>query len=68
MSSGKDTPRKRFQCKFCGVILPAWLPAAKCPNGAMLLAHLSQHHRKDVVNLAFHEFFERRHYIPGEPA
>jgi hypothetical protein len=21
---------------------------------------------KDVVNLAFHEFFERRHYLPGE--
>jgi hypothetical protein len=21
---------------------------------------------KDVVNLAFHEFFERRHYLPQE--
>jgi hypothetical protein len=21
---------------------------------------------KDVVNLAFHEFFERRQYLPGE--
>jgi hypothetical protein len=41
--------RKRFKCKFCGVILPAWLPVAKRPNGAMLLTHLSQNHRAEVA-------------------
>jgi hypothetical protein len=39
------TARKRFKCQFCGVLLPVWLPAAQRPNGAMLLTHLSQHHR-----------------------
>jgi hypothetical protein len=40
---------KRYRCRFCGTILPAWLPAAKRPNGAMLLTHLSQHHRAEVA-------------------
>jgi hypothetical protein len=43
------TPRKRYKCRFCGVILPAWLPAAKAINGAMLLTHLSQNHRAEVA-------------------
>jgi hypothetical protein len=34
----------RFKCKFCGALLPAWLPVAKRPEGAMLLYHLSQRH------------------------
>jgi hypothetical protein len=29
-------------------LLPAWLPAARAPNGALLLGHLSQHHRDQV--------------------
>jgi hypothetical protein len=43
------TARKRFKCRFCGLILPAWLPVAKRPNGAMLLTHLSQHHRAEAA-------------------
>jgi hypothetical protein len=38
------TPRKRYKCKFCGLILNAWLPAFQAPNGALLLGHLTQHH------------------------
>jgi hypothetical protein len=38
------TTRKRFKCKFCGVELPAWLDVFQEPDGAMLLAHLSQRH------------------------
>jgi hypothetical protein len=38
--------RKRYRCRFCGALLPAWLPAARAPNGALLLGHLSQHHRQ----------------------
>jgi hypothetical protein len=28
--------RKRFKCKFCGLLLPTWLPAAKAMNGNLL--------------------------------
>jgi hypothetical protein len=31
-----------------GRVLPGWLPAAKRPNGAMLLAHLGQQHPDQV--------------------
>jgi hypothetical protein len=37
-------PRKRYRCIYCGAKLPAWLPVAKRPEGAMLLYHLGQHH------------------------
>jgi hypothetical protein len=30
-------------------MLPAWLPVAKCPEGSMLLYHLSQHHPDRVA-------------------
>jgi hypothetical protein len=36
--------QKRYRCRYCGRVLPAWLPVAKRPNGAMLLAHLGQQH------------------------
>jgi hypothetical protein len=36
--------RRRYRCRFCGLDLPAWLPVAKRPNGAMLLGHLGQDH------------------------
>jgi hypothetical protein len=36
--------RKRFKCRFCGVLLPAWLPVSREPNGAMLWPHLTQQH------------------------
>jgi hypothetical protein len=38
------TVGKRYRCQFCGLILNAWLPAAKAINGALLLGHLNQHH------------------------
>jgi hypothetical protein len=40
-------PRKRFQCKFCGLTLPA-LPVTGAPNGALLYGHLSQHHQDQI--------------------
>jgi hypothetical protein len=41
-------PHKRYRCQFCGVMLPAWLPVPKWPDGAMLLYHLSQQHPNKV--------------------
>jgi len=35
---------KRFTCRFCGRVPPAWLPVPKRPDGALLLGHLSQSH------------------------
>jgi len=35
---------KRFKCRSCGAELPAWLPVAEAPDGAMLLGHLSRQH------------------------
>jgi hypothetical protein len=42
------TVGKRYRCRYCAVILPAWLPAARAPNGAMLLDHLAQQHPGEV--------------------
>ena len=42
------TVRRRYRCRFCSCILPAWLPVAKRPDGAMLLYHLGQHHPDQV--------------------
>jgi hypothetical protein len=42
MPSPRLHPHDR--CRFCGALLPAWLPVAKRPDGALLLHHLSQHH------------------------
>jgi hypothetical protein len=41
-------PRTRYRCRFCGALLPAWLPVAKRPEASMLLYHLSQHHLKEA--------------------
>jgi hypothetical protein len=41
-------PQKRYRCRFCGALLPAWLPVAKRPEGAMLLYHLGQHHSLEL--------------------
>jgi hypothetical protein len=38
------TPTRRYRCRFCGAELPAWLPAAREPDGALLLGHLGQQH------------------------
>ena len=35
---------RQYRCRSCGRVLPAWLPAAKRPNGAMLLHHLADLH------------------------
>jgi hypothetical protein len=35
--------RKRYRCRYCGVVLRAWLPMAQRAEGSMLLYHLSQH-------------------------
>jgi hypothetical protein len=42
------TAGRRYRCRYCGHDLPAWLPAAKRPNGAILLYHLGQHHPDQV--------------------
>jgi hypothetical protein len=30
------TPRRRDYCRACNRVLPAWLPAAQRPHGALL--------------------------------
>jgi hypothetical protein len=39
---------RRYRCRYCGHELPAWLPAFREPDGAMLLAHLAQDHPGEV--------------------
>jgi hypothetical protein len=39
---------RRYRCRYCGRVLPAWLPVARRPDGAMLLGHLSQQHPDQV--------------------
>ena len=41
-------PSRRYRCRFCGRVLPAWLPVALEPKGALRLNHLSQQHPHDV--------------------
>jgi hypothetical protein len=40
--------RRRYRCRFCSALLPAWFPVAKRPNSAMLLYHLGQDHIKEA--------------------
>jgi hypothetical protein len=40
--------RQRYRCRFCGALLPAWLPVVKRPEGSMLLYHLGQRHSREV--------------------
>jgi hypothetical protein len=42
------TPPRRYRCRFCGAILPAWYPVPGEPNGAMLLNHFSARHPEQV--------------------
>jgi hypothetical protein len=42
------SPHRCDRGRVCGRVLPGWLPAAKRPNGAMLLAHLGQQHPDQV--------------------
>jgi hypothetical protein len=39
---------RHYRCRYCGATLPAWLPVARRPNGAMLLYHLSEQHSDQV--------------------
>jgi hypothetical protein len=34
----------QYRCRVCGRVLPAWLPAAQRPNGAMRQHHLGDRH------------------------
>jgi hypothetical protein len=40
--------RRFYRCTLCGCELPAWLPVAKRPDGAMLLHHLAQDHPDQI--------------------
>jgi hypothetical protein len=42
------TPNKRFICRVCGPVLPAWLPVTMQPKGAMLIHHPGQDHPDEV--------------------
>jgi hypothetical protein len=35
------TSRRRFHCRFCEAVLPAWYAVPGEPDGAMLLHHMS---------------------------
>jgi hypothetical protein len=35
-------------CRACGRLLPAWLPAAQRPHGALLRHHLADMHPTEV--------------------
>jgi hypothetical protein len=41
-------PQKYYRCRYCGAELPAWLPAARAPDGALLLHYLAQQHPDEV--------------------
>jgi hypothetical protein len=41
-------PHIRYRCRYCGLLLPAWLPWAQAPNGATLLGHLGESHPDQV--------------------
>jgi hypothetical protein len=42
-------PRKRYRCRYCGLLFNAWLPWAKAPSGVLLFGHLSQHHTDQMA-------------------
>jgi hypothetical protein len=42
------TPPRRFRCRCCGIVLPAWYAVPGVPNGAMLLQHMSQSHPAEL--------------------
>ena len=41
-------PTKRFTCRFCRHVLPAWLSVAQEPDGAMPLGHLGRQHPTEI--------------------
>lgn len=41
-------PSKYVRCRYCQHLLPGWFPILDCPDGALLLHHLSQLHRDEL--------------------
>jgi hypothetical protein len=41
-------PSPHVRCRFCGAVLPGWLPIPNRPEAAMLLHHLSALHPVDI--------------------
>jgi hypothetical protein len=44
----KRVSHRQYRCRYCGIHLNAWLPAAQCPEASMLLYHVGQHHPDQV--------------------
>jgi hypothetical protein len=42
------TSRRRYRCRLCGAVLPAWIPVFEEPDVARLLHHLSYQHPDQV--------------------
>ena len=74
-------PRKQYRCRFCGVVLPAWLPVAQEPDEALLLEYLGRQHpdqvpayldrmhaTEDIAPLAAQPSRQSRSTRPGEGA
>jgi hypothetical protein len=40
--------RRRYRCRLCGTVLPAWIPVMQRVDSARLLHHLSQDHPSAV--------------------
>jgi hypothetical protein len=44
----KPRTPKRYRCRFCGIVLPAWYDVPGEPNGTMLFQHMSQAHHNEL--------------------
>lgn len=42
------TTHRRYRCRCCEAVLPAWYPVTGEPNGAMLLHHIAQAHPAEL--------------------
>src|SRR5919106_4700689 len=51
----------RSRCRFCGHLLPAWLPVAQRPETAMLLHHLGVMHPREAGVGKTRLFYEFTH-------
>jgi hypothetical protein len=45
------TPDRQYRCRYCGHLLPAWLPVSHEPNGAMLLHHVTPQHPAEAFEV-----------------
>jgi hypothetical protein len=43
------TTRRRYRCRYCGLLFNAWLLWAKAPSGVLLFGHVSQHHADQMA-------------------